>query len=197
MAKDCFVHHFGSRSFVEGRVDYATQIDEKFEIFRRKWHLDASVRVTGNLNLEFLVTLGFLPPLHFHPLPESPEVQVHPVGPWELDRWLSRGEVLFQANLLAQAADLFAAVVAQHPRCSRAENDLACTLWQAAKAQDDAGVAAKMLKQAVASLENLLSREPDNEDARWNLQEISKSLSDAAAATPDPETSPTVTFTPA
>ena len=197
VAKDCFVHHFGSRSFVEGRVDYATQIDEKFEIFRRKWHLDPSVRVTGNLNLEFLVTLGFLPPLHFHPLPESPLVQVHPVGPWELDRWLSRGEVLFQADLLAQATDLFAAIVARFPGCSRAENDLACTLWQAAKAQTDAGIAGKMLATAVASLESLLSREPDNEDARWNLQEISKSLSEVGVDAQETKAPTRETITPA
>ena len=51
VAQDCFVHHFGSRSFVAGGVDYGAQLDEKFEIFRRKWDLAANARETGDFNL--------------------------------------------------------------------------------------------------------------------------------------------------
>jgi GT2 family glycosyltransferase len=165
VAFDSFVHHFGSRSFVAGQVDYAAQISEKFAIFGRKWNLKTGARSTAELDLNKLLHVGYLAPLHFHPLPAAAGVRVHPLADWELDRWLRLGEALFEKGCLHDAERVFRAVLAGRPDSLRGANDLACTLW---KLQGP-----DQLAEAVTILEDVLRQDPANEDASWNLQEIS------------------------
>jgi tetratricopeptide (TPR) repeat protein len=165
VALDSFVHHFGSRSFVDGQVDYRRQIDEKFQVFKRKWNLASDARDSAELNLEKLLKLGYLPPLHFHPLPEAPGVRRLPVPEWELDHWIDLGEAFFTSNQAGEAERIFRSVLAEDPGHGRAANNLACALWQSDGSENK--------KQALQVLEGLLQRDPDNEDARWNLQEMS------------------------
>jgi len=162
---DCFIHHFGSRSFVENQLDYETNMDEKFEIFRRKWGLDSDARETGDFKLEQLICRGFVPALHFQSLPPSPYFSEAPLQNWQAEKWIAQGEADFQAGNLDVASRIFAAVLARQPENTRAGNDLACTLWRADS--DGSGLAA-----ATNLLQKILAREPDNEDARWNLAEI-------------------------
>jgi len=172
VAFDSFVHHFGSRSFVAAGVDYARQLDEKFEIFRRKWNLPPGARQDGNLKLETLVAEGFVAPLHISPLPDSNSWLALPLARWEAEVWVGIGEKYFQAGRLTAAEQVFRAVLLHLPDCSRAANDLACTLWQAQLADDVAAAESSCLAEAISVLNDILSRDPDNEDARWNLQEI-------------------------
>ena len=55
-------------------------------------------------------------------------------------------------------------MLADDPGNDRAAGDLACALWQADPAAHR--------EEAVGLLEGILERDPDNEDARWNLQEM-------------------------
>ncbi|MCP4573947.1 MAG: glycosyltransferase [bacterium] len=163
-AQDCFVHHFGSRSFAAGNVDYMKQIAARWEIFRRKWNLPPEARETGDLELERLVVEGFSPLLHTEPLPPADGAVRLPLSDWEIESGLERGEGLFAAGRLAEAEQVFRSVLREDPASDRAAGDLACTLWQ-----DDPAV---NLPEAVSLLEGVLERDPDNEDARWNLQEM-------------------------
>lgn len=169
VARDSFVHHFGSRSFVAGRVDYARSLDEKWEIFRRKWNLPEGSREQGTFDLESLVAGGFTPVLHTEPLPlrsgaACPSSATWTIPPWLLDAAVARGEALFAAGRPAEAARTFRAVLAHDPACARAAGDLAVALWQGDPA---AGTA-----EAVALLEGVLARDPDDADARHNLEAI-------------------------
>ncbi len=175
VALDSFVHHFGSRSFVDGKVDYARQIDEKQRIFRRKWNLPGATGGVNTLNLEQLLMLGYMPPLHFHPLPEGPGVTVHPLPAWEEARWIQLGEAFFGKGRGQKAVRIFRAVLERNPASSLAANNLACALWQTE------GDGAR--QEAVQVLRTLLQRDPQNEDARWNLQEMLQEMSGAAATT--------------
>ncbi len=161
MVEDSFVHHFGSRSFVAGKIDYATQIESRFAIFKRKWGLPDSVEQGAALPPEVLLADGFLPALHTEPLAAGPRLDPLPWSAWDLERRLVMGEDLFARGRLAQAERHFRSVLASRPEDPRAASDLAVTLWQ----QGDAG-------RAVAMLEDVLARHPDHDDARHNLEAI-------------------------
>ena len=169
VARDSFVHHFGSRSFAAGQVDYAAALDEKWEIFRRKWNLPPGSRAQGAFDLESLVAGGFTPVLHTEPLPVGsgtacPSPATWTIPAWLLDAAVARGEALHAAGRPVDAVQTFRAVLRHAPGHVRAASDLAVVLWQA----DPAGAAA----EAVALLEGVLARDPGAEDARHNLEAI-------------------------
>lgn len=164
MAYDSFVHHFGSRSFVEGKVDYTAQIEEKFAVFRRKWNLAEGARSTASLDLEQLLKLGYVAPLYFHPLPQAEGITAYPLEKWEKERWIRLGEAFFENGRLPDAERVFRAVLTLQPDSLRAANNLACALW-GQKDQD------KQV-EALAVLNQVLEKDPANEDARWNLAEM-------------------------
>ncbi len=171
---DAFVHHFGSRSFVAGGVDYAAQMDEKFEIFRTKWNLPENVRETGDFNLTQIILGGAVGARHFEPLPPSDNVTRLPLPAWEAAAWTVCGEESFQKGNLFEAEKMFRAVLALAPHDSRAGNDLACTLWQG-DPDGEGGAEARRI------IEGILAREPENEDARWNLAEMTGAHEEEAA----------------
>jgi len=146
------------------KVDYAAQIEEKFAVFRRKWNLAEGARSTASLDLEQLLKLGFVAPLYFHPLPQAEGVTVYPLERWEKERWIRLGEAFFEKGRLPDAERVFRAVLALQPDSLRAANNLACALW-GQKDQD------KQV-EALAVLNQVLEKDPANEDARWNLAEM-------------------------
>ncbi len=164
VAFDSFVHHFGSRSFVDGAVDYAAQIEEKFQVFRRKWNLGSAVSSLANLNLKQLLTLGYRPALHFEPLPAGPRWRNIPLEAWEQERWLNLGETLYGNGHRGDAERVFRATLRLAPDCARAANNLACTLWQSEDEDSH--------REAVSILKDVLARDPQNEDALWNLEQF-------------------------
>jgi GT2 family glycosyltransferase len=164
VARDCFIHHFGSRSFVAGRVDYARQIDAKWRVFRRKWNLPPEARQDGRIDLERLVREGFAPVLHAEPLPPGGRAVNLPLPAWEAARWLDHAEALFALGRLEEAGKALRAILRDHPDHTRAASDLACVLWQ--------GDPEHGLEEAVGLLETVLEREPGNADARHNLTEM-------------------------
>ena len=167
VVRDCFIHHFGSRSFVAGGVDYAQQIDAKWQVFRRKWNLPAEARQNGQIDLERLVSEGFAPVLHTERLPADAAAENLPLAAWEIERWLGRGETLFATGRLEEAARVFRTILCDHPGHTRAASDLACTLWQR---DPERG-----LEEAFMLLEGVLRRDPGDDDARHNLQEMQAS----------------------
>lgn len=165
LAKDCFIHHVGSASFDAGGVDYRQQMNGNFEIFRRKWRLDADARSTGQFNLPGIIASGMVAPLQFRPLPPSRHYALSPLPSWEAGAWLGRGEQAFAAGELDEAELWFRAVLGLDPGSARAANDLAVTLWRRDPQGDGRRAAARLL-------EDVLARDPADEDARWNLAEM-------------------------
>jgi len=162
IAADSFVHHFGSRSFVAGKVDYAGELTRKHEIFRTKWNLPESDGPGQEINLVALSYLGFVPALHFQPLPQ---VNTIPLWDWEKEKWLKSGEDYFQVGRLDEARRIFRLILDLYPENNRAANNLACTLWQIGDYEN--GVA-----EALKILDDVLKRDPENADALWNIQEM-------------------------
>lgn len=174
IAQDCFIHHVGSASFDAGGVDYARQLDGNFEIFRRKWKLEADSRAGGQVDLAGIIRGGLMAPLQFRPLPPSSRYELVTLPDWEARAWLARGEEAFARGALDEAELLLRAVNGLRPELSRAANDLACVLWR----RDPGGEGGR---EAVRLLEGVLARDPADEDARWNLGEMSGTPALAAA----------------
>jgi len=172
IATDCFVHHFGSRSFQAAGVDYDAELDAKWEIFKAKWNIPAATPYGGDVGLERILAEGFDPVLHYHPLPASPKVR--PIAPpaGEGERVLARGEQFFADGRAADAERLFRWVLQWDEGHARAANDLAVAVWRQGRAEE-----------AMTILRGVLARDPDDADAVWNLQEIRKAAAPAAAPT--------------
>jgi len=71
IARDCFIHHFGSRSFAAAGVDYVAQIHKQWDIFKTKWGIPAATPYNAPVDLGRILTRGFDPAEHFHPLPDT------------------------------------------------------------------------------------------------------------------------------
>jgi GT2 family glycosyltransferase len=69
IARDVFVHHFGSRSFAAAGVDYVAQIRRQWTIFKAKWGIPSETPFNGNVELGALLAGGFDPDRHFQALP--------------------------------------------------------------------------------------------------------------------------------
>ncbi len=169
VAKASFVHHFGSRSFLAGGIDYEKELEAKFQIFRAKWDLEPTARQTGNLNLQQLINDGFMPALHFQPLPSAARATALPLQRWEADRWVVKAEQYYADSKLDKAERMLRAVLTACPDHDRAANDLAVICWQA----DPQGAGRN---EAVDILAEILARDPRNEDARWNLQQMEETV---------------------
>ena len=142
--------------------------DEQADLAR----LGARWPLAGDREAELrdLLARGFLPPLHFQPLPPGPGHAPVPPARQEVRGWIDAGEASFAAGRHAEAVTLFRAAVAALPADGRAANDLAVALLHLDP--DGRGPAL-----ARAILQAVLRRDPDNADAAWNLREL-----DAVAA---------------
>ena len=114
-------------------------------------------------------------PLQFRPLPASPHYTLASLPDWEADAWLARGEEAFARGALEESELLLRAVQGLRPELTRAVNDLACVLWR--RDPDGEG-----RLEAMRLLEGVLAREPGNEDARWNLNEMAGAGAEPALA---------------
>jgi len=72
IARDVFVHHFGSRSFAAAGIDYVAQIRHQWAIFKSKWGIPAETPFNGHVELGALLAGGFDPDRHFQALPVDP-----------------------------------------------------------------------------------------------------------------------------
>ncbi|MBU1073279.1 glycosyltransferase, partial [bacterium] len=181
IAMDCFVHHFGSRSFAAARVDYRKSLETNWEIFKEKWGIPAETAYGEKFDLEGIILDGHNPVLHYHPLPRARGMMPIEPTPAELAKRLGEGEDLFRAGRIADAETLFRYALYWNADDSRAANDLAVALWKQQRT-----------REAGAVLEDLLVREPRNVDARYNLDEIRKELAErvetrSGEAAPKPE----------
>ncbi len=174
IATDCFVHHFGSRSFRAAGVDYDAELEAKWEIFKDKWNVPADVPYGGEIDLERILMDGFDPVLHFHQLPASRLVETIAPAATELDDALIRGEDAFAAGRYGDAETIFRWAHDWNETDSRTVNDLAVTLWHRERSDE-----------ALAMLEKQLRHDPDDADAAWNLREIRKAVEEASSPAPD------------
>jgi len=67
MVQDCFVHHFGSRTFIGEKIDYRESLQKNWEIFKQKWKLPADLSYDSGYSLPLLGVTSFDPSVHYIP----------------------------------------------------------------------------------------------------------------------------------
>ena len=71
IAKDCFIHHFGSRTFIGAKIDYRESLSRNWEIFKGKWGFPKEMPY-GSYNATEILKKGFIPEKHYYPLSGKP-----------------------------------------------------------------------------------------------------------------------------
>ncbi|MCK5417713.1 MAG: glycosyltransferase, partial [Desulfobacterales bacterium] len=67
IAQDCFVHHFGGKTFSGAKIDYQESLNKNWEIFKKKWDIPAHTP-SGPTYRVVLPKEGFNPNKHYCPL---------------------------------------------------------------------------------------------------------------------------------
>jgi len=65
LAQDCFVHHFGSRTFAGEKVDYAESLHQNWEIFKSKWGIPKEIAYGAVYNLRSILETDFKTQEHY------------------------------------------------------------------------------------------------------------------------------------
>jgi GT2 family glycosyltransferase/pyruvate-formate lyase-activating enzyme len=145
IAEDCFVHHFGSRTFDGARIDYRESLNKNWEIFKKKWGISLGVSYGAPFDLAQIMREGFNPVKHYYPL--SPDKHS-----------MSRGEELFQLGDMEGAKGIFNRILKENPDHVDVFNNLGVIAYQ----EGD-------IDQAIAYLEKGLNLQPDHPELLENL----------------------------
>jgi len=70
IAEDCFIHHFGNRTFIGAKIDYRESLHKNWEIFKGKWGMPKDIPY-GSYDVSDILKKGFIPKKHHSPLPET------------------------------------------------------------------------------------------------------------------------------
>jgi glycosyltransferase involved in cell wall biosynthesis/uncharacterized radical SAM superfamily protein len=68
MAGDCFIHHFGNRTFIGAKIDYNESLTKNWEIFKNKWGFPTDLQLGSNYNWAQILKEGFVQEKHCCPL---------------------------------------------------------------------------------------------------------------------------------
>jgi GT2 family glycosyltransferase len=153
VADDCFVHHYGGRTFAGNRIDYRSSMDRNLAIFRQKWGLPATPVEQGYRAVP-LLSRPFDPARDYVPLPPPPPVLAipgtppPPVPPEAPDTHpaLEEGKRRLGAGDVAGAIRQFADAAAALPSSAMARYFLGCAQFEAG----DSAAAAGTLSLAAA-----------------------------------------------
>jgi GT2 family glycosyltransferase/SAM-dependent methyltransferase/glycosyltransferase involved in cell wall biosynthesis len=61
IAQDCYVHHVGSQTFAELKVDYRQSLEKNWGVFKQKWGLPETVPLGTSVDLSPILREGFKP----------------------------------------------------------------------------------------------------------------------------------------
>jgi glycosyltransferase involved in cell wall biosynthesis/DNA-binding SARP family transcriptional activator len=68
IARDCFIHHFGHRTFIGEKVDIQNSLLKNWEVFKEKWGLPRELPYGSQYRLADLKNTQFDPSIHHYPL---------------------------------------------------------------------------------------------------------------------------------
>ena len=76
IATDCFIHHFGSKTFSNSKVDYKKILHANWEVFKRKWELPKDMAYGTPYDVSLLTNREFDPAVHYIALDKSQTTNV-------------------------------------------------------------------------------------------------------------------------
>ncbi len=128
MVQDCFVHHFGSRTFIGEQIDYRDSLQKNWEIFKQKWKLPAELSYDSGYSFPLLGVTSFDPSAHY--IPYQKAVQLEPANPTfqknlcKVNYLNRQGEDLIGKGDLEGALNAFKKALEKDPSNANTHNDL-------------------------------------------------------------------------
>jgi len=117
IAEDCFVHHFGSRTFASAKIDYKESLHKNWEIFKQKWGIPADVAYGAPYDMAFVLKDGFIPEKHYCLL-------------WPKEYSVASGEKLFSMGDIEEAKRIFKRILSASPDNTDTLNNLGVIAFQ-------------------------------------------------------------------
>jgi len=131
MAADCFIHHFGNRTFIGARIDYNESLTKNWEIFKHKWNLPLKLQLGAKYNWAQILKKGFVREEHYCPIAHGDSMEagqkavsapVADVDP--LREIYQKVERLVKDGRQTEAVSELEKLVEMHPDFAAAHNDL-------------------------------------------------------------------------
>ena len=95
IAEDCFLHHFGNRTFIGAKIDYRESLHENWEIFKEKWDMPRDIPY-GSYNVSDILKGGFIPAKHCCPLPNTHSFTAYDEAGISESEGVSRAKIEFK-----------------------------------------------------------------------------------------------------
>ena len=77
ITEDCFVHHFGSRTFRGEKIDYRKSLQKNWKIFKEKWGLPDDLPYGSPYSISQMKVKEFNPHVHYIPLSINDENSIN------------------------------------------------------------------------------------------------------------------------
>jgi len=143
VAEDCFIHHFGSRTFAGKNIDFKESLETNWELFKEKWGLPKDTPYGSPYSLSQLNMTSFNPRYHYIPLTVTKDEllknqSVHSSGaePVEVNTILENAIRLFQKGLFEKGVKTFVSVIGKFPDDPRVYMSFAEELINCGRYQD-------------------------------------------------------------
>jgi tetratricopeptide (TPR) repeat protein len=115
IAHDCFVHHFGGRTFTGANVDYRQSMERNWEIFKEKWGIAKEIPNGPTYDVG-LPPEGFDPDKHYIGLPHRKPKTNKDLSKMEQTRQLlEQADEYYQKDELKRAIDIYQQAIGQAP----------------------------------------------------------------------------------
>jgi GT2 family glycosyltransferase/Tfp pilus assembly protein PilF len=136
IANDCFVHHFGNRTFAGEKIDYQKSLNKNWEVFKKKWGIPEDLPYGSSYDLGYLVKDGFVQSKHFVPFlkdPDLPEAKAKPspqvVSNPQMVKYHEIQQMLAREKQ-KEAKDALELLLIDNPEFALGHNDLGVLCYQ-------------------------------------------------------------------
>jgi GT2 family glycosyltransferase/Tfp pilus assembly protein PilF len=162
IAKDCFVHHFGHRTFIGEKVDLNKSLHKNWDIFKEKWGLPAGKPYGSPYSLSEMKDTRFDRSIHHHPLGNERTAMD------KSDNDLKSAETLYAAILAnlnqrprEEVIKDLQGLIESHPRFALAYNDLGVLYYSSGNRE-----------KALEYYERAVQLDPQNSNFSKNLADF-------------------------
>jgi len=159
IARDCFIHHFGHRTFIGEKVDLSKSLHKNWDVFKDKWGLPAEKPYGTPYRLSEMKNTRFDPSIHYYPLDNES------VGMKKSGNGFKTAEALYStihANLNTKPSKEVIVdlqnLIASYPDFALAHNDLGVIYYHTGnkeKAQHHYESAVEMMPENINFQKNL------------------------------------------
>ena len=151
VAEDCFIHHYGSRTFAGANIDYKESLEKNWEVFKEKWGLTKDTAYGSPYSISQMNISSFNPRYHYIPFSVNEDelfkkqiVNSSGEEPVENNNLLENAIRLFQKGLFEKGIEVFLSGIHRFPADHRVYMSFAEQLINCGRYQDALDVLKEM-----------------------------------------------------